>query len=83
MGPPRRQHHQNAENRLHDAGQHAAREGPPPGLPLLPQGQGNSGPFREVLDSDAHGQRRRAGKILPRRGQGEGQPHRHALRHIM
>ena len=40
-------------------------------------------PLREVLDADAQRQRRRTGRAFPLGRQRKGQPHRHALRHIV
>ena len=83
MGPGGHQHHQDAEHRLHAAGQHPAQECPAPGLALLPQRQGNGGALGEVLDADAQGQSRRTRQVLSAGRQGKGQTHRHALRHVM
>ena len=50
---------------------------------LLAQGQGNGRALREILNADAHGQRRRARKALALRRQCKGQPYRHPLRDVM
>ena len=84
---PRRQHHQDTEDRLHHAGGAAVEESPPGGQPLLPQGQGDGRPLREVLDSNSQSQRQGPGQGRPLTGvlggQGEGQADGHPLRDVV
>ena len=53
--------------------------------PLLPQGEGDGSPLREVLQADADGQRHGRGETAAAvlGSQGEGQAHRHPLRDVV
>ena len=75
------EHHQNAEDQLHNAGEAAHQEGLHGGNALLPQGQGDRGPLGEVLDAHAQGQRHGSGHggavppMLSGHGKGEADSH--------